>query len=455
MKSKAACYIRVSTTDQAESGYSLQAQEALCRQYCADHDYSVVGVYADEGKSASKALDKRTELLRLVSDCELGKIDIIVFKDITRWSRSASAFYKVQDRLDKCKVPWVAIEQPYLETVTPTGRFQVQIMLGTAQLEAEQTGQRIKFVQEAEIKRGHFPFPPHNAPTGYTTEKREDGNYLVIDEQTAPIIRTIFRTFQHALNLQRCVEAVREEHGIEYAHTTINRILRNPVYKGEFRGVQGFCPPIIEPAEFDRLQRPKRVFTASRHKGQYIFSSLVRCAHCGRTMYGLCSDEKYFMYQCKGGCHNTITQRELEQKVLGIVSPMFQDYRVIVKQRQRDNKTISEQRSKLERKKARLTELYVDDLIDRAEFDRRRNEIDSKLTELEPVPELPYISTDFNGMYDNLSNEKKAVFWRAFIDHITVDRDRNVGVVYHTAKVLAERLSTLNEVVPTDENFEK
>lgn len=446
MKSKAAIYIRVSTADQAESGYSLQAQEALCRNYCAEHDYSVVGVYADEGKSASKALDKRTELLRLIGDAEKGKVSVILFKDITRWTRNAAAYYKVQERLDKCGCAWIAVEQPYLETVTPTGRFQVQIMLGTAQLEAEQTGQRIKFVQEAEIKRGHFPFPPHCAPTGYTTEKREDGNYLVIDEQTAPIIRTIFHTFRHTLNLQRCVEAVRQEYGIEYSHTTINRILRNPVYKGEFRGIQGFCLPIIESAEFDAIQRPKRVFTASKHKGQYIFTSLVKCAHCGRTMYGLCSDEIYYMYQCKGGCHNTITQRELEQKVLGIVSPMFQDYRVIVKQRQRDNKTISEQRSKLERKKARLTELYMDDLIDRAEFDRRRNEIDSKLTELEPVPELPHISTDFKGMYDNLSNEKKAVFWRAFIDHITVDRDRNVSVVYHTAKVLAERLSTLSEI---------
>ena len=455
MKSKAACYIRVSTTDQAESGYSLQAQEALCRQYCADHDYSVVGVYADEGKSASKALDKRTALLRLISDAEQGKVSVIVFKDITRWTRNAAAYYKVQERLDKCGCAWIAVEQPYLETVTPTGRFQVQIMLGTAQLEAEQTGQRIKFVQEAEIKRGHFPFPPHNAPTGYTTEKREDGNYLIIDEQTAPIIRTIFKTFRNSLNLQRCVEAVRSEYGIEYAHVTVDRILRNPVYKGEFRGIQGFCPPIIEPAEFDRLQRPKRVFTASKHKGQYIFSSLVRCAHCGRTMYGLCSDEKYFMYQCKGGCHNTITQRELEQKVLEIVSPIFADYRVIVKQRQKDNASISSKRNKLIQKKQRLTELYLDGIIERSEFDRRKKEIESILTELEPAPELPEIHTNFKEMYHNLTTEKKAVFWRAFIDHITVDRDRNVSVVYHTAKVLAERLSTLNEVVPTDENFEK
>jgi hypothetical protein len=100
MKSKAAIYIRVSTTDQAESGYSLQAQESLCRQYCAEHDYAVVGVYADEGKSASKALDKRTELLRLIGDAEKGKVSVILFKDITRWTRNAAAYYKVQERLD-------------------------------------------------------------------------------------------------------------------------------------------------------------------------------------------------------------------------------------------------------------------------------------------------------------------------------------------------------------------
>lgn len=447
MKSKAAIYIRVSTADQAESGYSLQAQEALCRNYCAEHDYSVVGVYADEGKSASKALDKRTELLRLVADCEFGKVDIIVFKDITRWSRSASAFYKVQDRLDKCKVPWIAVEQPYLETVTPTGRFQVQIMLGTAQLEAEQTGQRIKFVQEAEIKRGHFPFPPHCAPTGYTTEKREDGNYLVIDEQTAPIIRTIFHTFRHTYNLQECVDAVRQEYGIEYSHTTINRILRNHVYKGEFRGIQGFCHPIVEPSVFDALQRPKRVYNGSKHKGEYIFSSLTKCAVCGRTMRANCTDDKYHQYNCKSGCGVNITQKDLEKKVLDQIGPAFADYKVIVKRQQRDNKAISSSRAKLMQKKNRLTELFVDGLIDRAEFDRRRTEIEYSLTALEPVQDLPYIKTNFKEMYGKLSPDKKAVFWRAFIKDITVYRDRNISISFHTAKVLAERMGTIKDIV--------
>lgn len=443
MNTKVAGYIRVSSVEQSLNGYSLAAQEALIRQYAAEHDMTVVRVYADEGVSASKSLDKRAGLLRLLEDAEKGVFSIIIYKDLTRWTRNASAFYKVQDRLDKCKVGWIAIEQPYLETVTPTGRFQTQVMIGTAQLEAEQTGQRIKFVQDSEVRRGRFPFPAHCAPTGYTTEKREDGNFLIIDEKTAPIIRTIYKAFRLTYNLQRCVEAVRDEHGISFSETTVSRILRNPVYKGEFRGVPNFCTAIIPEKEWDALQRPKRVFTASKHRGEYMFSGIVKCAHCGTTMRGLCSDDKYHMYQCRGGCRNCITQRELEQKVLALVAPALSDYRVIVKRRHEENQSVDAQRSKLSQKKQRLAELYVDGILSRAEFDRRREEIDAKLADLVPAPELPAFETDFSAMYEKLSLEKKAVFWRAFLASVTVDRDRNVSLAYNTAKVLAERLAML------------
>lgn len=446
MKTKAAVYIRVSTTEQKMHGYSLDAQEALLRDYADTHDMTVVQVYADEGKSASKSLEKRTELLRLLNDAERGLFSVILFKDITRWSRNAASYYKVQERLDACKVGWIAVEQPYLETVTPTGRFQVSVMLGTAQLEAEQTGQRIKFVQDAEIRRGHFPFPPHCAPTGYTTEKREDGNHLIIDEKTAPIIRTIFDTFRLSYNLQRCVEAVREKHGISYSETTVNRILRNPLYKGEFRGIPNFCEGIIVADEWDRLQRPKRVYTASKHKGEYFFSGLCKCGVCGTTMRGLCPDDKYHMYQCRNNCHVTITQRELEQKVLSMVAPELDRYKLIVRKRAQDNAAISAERKKMMQKKARLTELYMDGIIDRNEFDKRRNEVESRLTELEPQPDLPPIRTDFSDMYSRLANEKKVVFWKAFLESITVHRDRSIDLTFHTTKVLAERMGKLDNL---------
>ena len=455
MKSKAALYIRVSTVEQTLHGYSLSAQESLLRQYAEAYDMTVVGVYADEGKSASKSLEKRTELLRLISDAEKGKVDVILFKDLTRWTRNASAYYSVQDRLDKCKVGWIAVEQPYLETVTPTGRFQTQIMLGTAQLEAEQTGQRIKFVQDSEIKRGHYPFPAHNAPTGYKTEKRADGNYLVIDEKTAPIIDAIFYEFRHSLNLKRVAEAIREKFDINYSVTTINRILRNPIYKGEFRGIPNFCEPIIPPDIFDQFQRPKRVYSGCKHRGEYFFSGIVKCAVCGSTMRGCCPDDKYHLYQCKNGCHNTITQRELEEKVLAQIAPELDRYKYIVKIRKKDNKAIAQQRMKLLQKKQRLTELYVDGLIERNEYDKSREEIELNLADLEPAPELPVIRTDFSSMYAKLRNDKKSALWNAFLSAITVHRDRHIDIAFHTAKVLAERMGMLDvPIAETDDTAE-
>lgn len=440
---KAALYVRVSTSEQAMHGYSLAAQEELLRRFADDHGMTVHEVYADEGKSASKSLDKRTELLRLIADAEKGKFKIVLFKDLTRWTRNAAAYYKVEERLEKAGVAWIAVEQPYLETVTPTGRFQVQVMIGTAQLEAEQTGQRIKFVQDAEVRRGRYPFPPHAAPVGYTTEKREDGNFLVIDPATAPIVKTVFEAFKRSYNLQRCVEAVRERHGIEYAHTQINRILRNPIYKGEFRGIVDFVEPIIPPDEWDALQRPKRVFTAQKHRGEYIFSGMVKCAVCGATLRASCPDDRYYLYTCKNAHGVCIEQGKLEKKILSMIAPELDRYKVIVKQRKKDNRAVTAERRKLTEKNRRLTELYMDGIVDRTEYDRRRKEIEERLADLEPAPDLPEVTTDFSEMYSKLTLEKKAVFWRAFLDHITIDREKTISIAFHTAKVLAERMAML------------
>ena len=425
-------------------GYSLSAQEELLRKYSNEHNMDVYGVYADEGKSASKALDKRTELLRLLEDAKHGRFNIVLFKDITRWTRNSASYFKCQEVLDACKVAWIAVEQPYLETVTPTGRFQVSVMLGTAQLEAEQTGQRIKFVQEAEIRRGHYPFPPHCAPTGYTTEKRSGGNYLVQDPRTAPIIRTIFTTFQHTYNLQRCVEAVRSAHGIDYSETTVNRILRNPVYKGEFRGIQNFCEALISPDKFDALQRPKRSYTANKHRGRYFFTGLCKCALCGSTMRGNAPNDIYFMYSCKHGCHVTITQRDLEQKLLAEIEPRYAEYTVIVKQRKKDKAAIAKTRKQLMQKKERLTEVYLDGIISKQDFEKRKQDIDEQLQDIEPQPDLPEIRTNFKEMYAKLRDEKKVVFWKSVLDSITVYRDKHIDIAFHTTKVLAERMGMLS-----------
>lgn len=65
---KAALYIRVSTEEQAKHGFSLSEQQHDLEQYALAHHYTVVGVYADEGNTARKALSRRKELQRLLDD---------------------------------------------------------------------------------------------------------------------------------------------------------------------------------------------------------------------------------------------------------------------------------------------------------------------------------------------------------------------------------------------------
>ena len=432
MKTKCAGYVRVSTIEQID-GLSLQAQRDLITRYAKERGMELVGIYADEGVSAAKSLEKRTGILNLVADAERGKFGVILFKDVTRWSRNAAQYYRVQERLDKCQVGWIAIEQPYLETVTPTGRFQVSIMLGTSQLEAEQTGQRIKFVQDAEVNRGYFPFPAHCAPLGYTTKKVNGHNMLVIDEQTAPLIREMFAEFLKSGNATQTGELFGKE------HFNLTRTLKNRVYIGEFRGIKGFCEPLVSEDVFNRAQA---LMKHNQYRGKvhnYIFSGLAFCGLCGAKMVWNCPDDKYPMCRCKR-CKNTLTERETERQVLAKIEPKLSRYTVTLKKR--DYSKESALKKRFEEKLRRLTDLYVDGLITREEFDARRKEYKSAIDGI-VIPTIPELPETWQEVYEKLDNQKKNILWKTVINHIEI-KDKKVDIYFESTKVLAERMSMLD-----------
>ena len=70
---RCAIYIRVSTAEQLMHGKSLQAQKDYLASYANDHGMTVVGVYADEGKTARKELKKRKAIHALLEDVKAGK----------------------------------------------------------------------------------------------------------------------------------------------------------------------------------------------------------------------------------------------------------------------------------------------------------------------------------------------------------------------------------------------
>ena len=211
----AALYIRVSSSEQIK-GYSLDAQEDLLRRYAADHNMPVYKLYADEGKSANKALHKRTALLEMVKDAEAKRFDTILFKDITRWSRRSADYFVIQDRLDKCGCAWIAVEQPFLETRSPTGKFQVSIMLGVSQLESENNSQRVKFVRDNMVKNGVVPYSDRQAPIGYKVAEIGGIRRLIKDPETSDMVTDMFRYLWEYRNAAATRRYIQEKYGIAF-----------------------------------------------------------------------------------------------------------------------------------------------------------------------------------------------------------------------------------------------
>ena len=440
----AALYIRVSTAEQTK-GYSLEAQEDLLRRYAKEHNMPVYKLYADVGKSANKALSRRQALLQMVNDAEHKRFSCILFKDITRWSRRSADYFAIQDRLDKCGCSWIAVEQPYLETITPTGRFQVSVMLGTAQLESENTSQRIRFVRDQLVKNGIVPYSSRLAPLGYKVEMRENVRRLVKDPEQSEMVSDMFDHLIKYRNASETRRYISERYGRDIDRVMFSRIMHNSVYRGEYRGVKNFCEPYITERDAETLSAWSNNFRKARYSDNYIFRGILRCAKCGYAMQANYvpnqTKEDRVYYRCptcfvlhKCDQNKSVRQDRLEQIMLSDIRPAFDVYKYTVtveKHKQNSSKRIERLQAKLKR----LTEVYIDGSIDKDTYDMRRASIRAEIADLEvdPINDTTAIENLLNQpwerLYERLDPVGRGAFWRSMVKKILFDGE-NVKIEF-------------------------
>lgn len=444
----AALYIRVSTAEQANRGYSLDAQTDLLKRYCDDNSITVYKLYADEGKSANKALSKRTALLQMVKDAEAKLFDTILFKDITRWSRNSAQYYAVQERLDKCGCSWMAVEQPYLETRSPTGRFTVSVMLGTAQLESENIGQRIRFVADSMARNRIVPYSDRLAPVGYEVKIIDGSRRLVQKDSERDMMRDMFDHLLTHHNQAQAMRFILDKYGRDLKTQRMSKICHDRIYIGEYRGISNFCEPYITEEQFNSLQVFSRNFREAKFSKNYIFRGLLKCEECGATMLGNTVPHKRIPDQVYYRCPNhyiymncsmshQARQDRVEKKMLDLIKPAFDKmlYTVDVEQPKQDNsKRIKQIQSKLER----LTEVYIDGAITREQYAQRKTDLQRQISDLSRseqsnIEELRNIlNSPWREVYDELSKEDRGVFWRTIIDRIVYDGETIKNVRFKT-----------------------
>ena len=433
----AALYIRVSTKEQELHGYSLSAQENLLRSYAAKNGMTVFDLYADRGKSANKALNKRTELLRMLRDAESRKFDCILFKDITRWSRNSAQYYAVQDRLDKAGVYWLAVEQPYLETKTPTGRFQVTVMLGTAQLESENTSQRIKFVMTNRVMQGGAINGSAKLPLGYKVSEVNGSKTVVKDPEQAQIVMDLFDHYRRTQNQHELARYLKDQYGLTIWQPNLSKLLHNTMYYGEYRGNPNYCEPYMTKSEWDAIQRIKPVYSRRTHNHLYMFRGLLRCPECGRVMSARMKQTGQIYYACQyhleyHSCSYSHQHRQdrIESFLLDEIRPAFDAYREKPKMNLPKKPNREKQTKSLLAKLERAKNLYIEGDISKDEYSKRRDEIRTELGKMEPDhSELDYeklnaiLNSGWRTMYDFIGPEDRAHFWRTILHHIEIRPD--------------------------------
>lgn len=432
---KVALYARVSTEEQARSGLSIDTQLENLRRWAEVNGHVVVGEYVDPGISARKSPLKRPALQRLLGD--LAKFDAVAFTKLDRWTRNVKGYYQVQELLDARKVAWIAIQEDY-ETVTSAGRFKVNIMLAVNESEADRTSERIRVVFDRKIEKGEY-IGTH-VPLGFAVRDKR----LVLSDD-APLVREVFAVYRRTGSVYQAKDFL-HAHGHTLVYPTVHKMLRNPMYAGRYRDNPDYCPAIIPPAEFDEVQRlmEKRSVRRSGTRNVYLFSGLLRCSVCGHNLGGNYVNARVSLrYRCpyhamNGRCPNARNYREIDVEawLLDNLLPALEHLEAGVKTVQAQKKPVD--RAAIQRKIDRLKELYIDGLIEKAEFARDRDALLAQLPADPPAPRVlsavrdVILAEDFRERYASLSREDKRALWRSIIDHIDADPHGTLSVFFAT-----------------------
>lgn len=453
---RVALYIRVSTEEQAMHGYSLQAQEDNLIQYAQEHGYKIVGIYRDEGNSARKPITKRKVVLQLLEDVEAGKLDLILFIKLDRWTRNVEAYHTVQKVLDAHNVSWQTTMEDY-ETLTANGRFKVNIMLSVNESESDRTSERIRFVFEGKRQRKEWCFTggPDKWPYGYMPQVIDGVKRCVKNPETEPILQDFWDYVVKYNSVRKAGMFCCEKYGITRHYRSWMVTARNELYTGTFHGVEEYCPAYISRADWEwiilghqlikKTQNPERI---------YLFTGLIRCPCCGNTLKGSFktypSDrtKEYNGYRCNNSrlrlCSfpHQLSERKIEKQLKEGIREKMKEFILETEIRQAEKKAQPKVHDlvALNEQLRRLNNIYIAGNISDEDYSKetarikgaiekaKQAESENKPIDLTKLREL--YNSNFIGTYEQLSKEDQRRFWRSLLEEIYIDGTSITGVKF-------------------------
>ena len=306
---RVAAYARVST-DSEEQLTSYEAQVDYYTRYIQGRpDWLFVGVYTDEGISATNT-KRREGFNRMVADALDGKIDLIVTKSVSRFARNTVDSLTTVRKLKDAGVE-VYFEKENIWTLDSKGELLITIMSSLAQEESRSISENVTWGQRKRFADGKVSFA-YSHFLGY--RKGADGLPEIVQEE-AETVRMIYRLYMegqpsNAIAGQLTAMGIPTPGGKTiWQRATVDSILRNEKYKGaallqktftvdflqkKTKVNEGEVPQyyvehsheaIISPAEWERVQLEiaRRKNSPRRTMSYSPFTGKIVCGDCGEV----------------------------------------------------------------------------------------------------------------------------------------------------------------------------
>lgn len=451
---RVAAYCRVST-DREEQEHSFETQKAMYTEMIMmKPTWQMAGIYADEGITGTVA-KKRPGFMKMIEDCRKGKIDMIVTKSVSRFSRNNLDCLMYVRELKQLGIP-IIFEKEGINTIQVSSELLLTLFGALSQAESESISMNVKLGIRQSLKNGNVRFS-YKTFLGY--RKGADGQPEIVPEQ-ADIVRRIYNDFLAGATYLEIAKRLTEENvptmggGNRWFSERIKSILKNEKYKGDallqktyitdpiskrvkknngelpMYYVENSHPAIVERRIFDRVQeeiarragkkKVKQTGTKTelgRYSGKYALTELLYCGECG-TPYRRCTwsrdGKKKIVWRCvsrldygKKYCKNSpsVEESRLHNAIAAAITKKANSEEINIGGIMNHIESFGSQRDTdgIIQRQRRIAEIekVIDDLARLNSDEAQSGELDYKFSEL--YAELYSVKDEFEEMQSDVS----------------------------------------------------
>ncbi len=379
---KVAIYIRLSKEDEKDDkekdSESVTNQRNILLKFVKDNGYELVDIYIDDGFTGTNF--DRPEFKRMIKDIELGKINMVITKDLSRLGRDyITTGEYVEKWFPKHNVRYISLLDGVDTMLDTTNNEIAPFKAIINDMYSRDNSKKIKAALKSKQQEGKWV--GGCAPFGYKVNPN-DKNHLVINEEEAPIVRKIFSLALEGKSKNQIINQLFNEkiptptqirnvnRTFKYSElgywntTTIRSILSNELYTGDMvqnrrsrisYKVRNIVPndksewiivpnthePIISRKDFQEVQRIAKVNTGLRYEKKIrgVFDGLIYCGECKSRMalqggngghchghyYTICNTYRKYskLKLCTSHSYNF---EKLENKIIEQLKEIFKDY---------------------------------------------------------------------------------------------------------------------------------